>query len=90
MTATVEMVFHGMVSLRNPSEVSPTDHAVAGAGVLIRLANGMSDKVAKVAASAARRAQRVYFPNRVIQFMSNQEKKVVRKSCDLASSWCDM
>ena len=36
----------------------------------------MSDKLTKAAASAARRAQRVYFPNRVIQFMSNQEKKV--------------
>jgi hypothetical protein len=37
----------------------------------------MADKVAKAAVSAARRgAKRIYFPNRIIQFMSNQEKKV--------------
>ena len=34
----------------------------------------MADKLAKAAAVAAKRgAQRIYFPNRVIQFMSNQE-----------------
>eukprot|EP00802_Teleaulax_amphioxeia_P033841 Tamp_39341.p1 GENE.Tamp_39341~~Tamp_39341.p1 ORF type:complete len:126 (+),score=40.10 Tamp_39341:37-378(+) len=33
-------------------------------------------KLAKAAASAARRGpQRVYFPNRIIQFMNTQEKK---------------
>jgi hypothetical protein len=37
----------------------------------------MADKVVKAAASAARKgAQRIYFPNRIIQFMSNQEKTV--------------
>jgi hypothetical protein len=36
----------------------------------------MADKLAKAAAVAAKRgAQRIYFPNRVIQFMSNQEKE---------------
>ena len=37
----------------------------------------MAEKVVKAVASAARRGpQRLYFPNRIIQFMSNQEKKV--------------
>ena len=39
----------------------------------------MADKVIKAAASAVRNRkgpQQIYFPNRIIQFMSNQEKKV--------------
>ena len=39
----------------------------------------MAEKVIKAAASAVRNRkgpQQIYFPNRIIQFMSNQEKKV--------------
>ena len=37
----------------------------------------MAEKVVKAVASAARRGpQRIYFPNRIIQYMPNQDKTV--------------
>ena len=65
--------------LNNQTDLCPHVRAMSRYQGLSRLACclKMADKVAKAAVSAARRgAKRIYFPNRIIQFMSNQEKKV--------------